>query len=132
MSSFHNLKFKIVLWVITAIVRERGTQRERKKGWRKLSLRDEKCYYLEAMKIYATKSCVSFATDCKGNFSQFSQFFSLGFCYKRLQESMQEHSDWFVSLMGCENTTMSCQEQQPILLERSRPFLRESLPPSDS
>lgn len=23
---------------------------------------------------------------------------------------MQEHSDWFVSLMGCENTTMSCQE----------------------
>lgn len=53
---------------------------------------------------------VSFATDCKGNFSQFSRFFSLGFCYKRLLESMQEHSDWFVSLMGCENTTMSCQE----------------------
>lgn len=23
---------------------------------------------------------------------------------------MQEHSDWFVSLMGCENTTVSCQE----------------------
>lgn len=26
---------------------------------------------------------------------------------------MQEHSDWFVSLMGCENTTMSCQEMLP-------------------
>lgn len=23
---------------------------------------------------------------------------------------MQEHRDWFVNLMGCENTRMSCQE----------------------
>ena len=40
------------------------------------------------MKIYATKSCGSFATDCKGNFSQFSCFFSYEFCYKRLLESI--------------------------------------------
>lgn len=92
------------------IVRERGNTKRKEERWRKLSLKDEKYSYLEAMKICATKSCVSFVSDCKGNFSPFSQFFSLGFCYKRLLESMQEHRDWFVNLMGCENTRMSCQE----------------------